>query len=325
MTWQIPWVISGISELPLDIARVMAYAATGGGEGIINATDLQVKALPTPGTSVTVGSGAFACLNRFGASVPQTYIGYNVGDDTVSIAAQGAGTRYDLVYAHITDPGQPGNPATPAAVETRVIQNVASTVKKLSDVPGYAGKSGLALALIAIPPSTSIITQLMITDLRQLVAQKRESYLRILSLDGASTPNQAFNTTGIWNTFPDQATWPIEIPSWATNMIISATANAVRAEGTTGGEWTGYARVRVGASTVSGNTYINSGINAGTVDTISYAMGTEKVIPTAMRGTTQTFLIENYKIGGSNATLWARAGTVVILNVLFFNRAETTA
>ena len=217
MTWKYPWAISGVDEIGLDVARVLAFTATGGAEGIVAPTDLKVTQLSTAGTSVQIAKGAFSCLNKYSTGVSESYIGYNDGTVTAPIASTSGSSRYDMVYAHITDPGQPNNPVTATQVQTRVIQGVPSTATKLSDVSGYSNVAGYALARILIPANTSAITNAMITDLRTILQPKQQSAIKVYN-----TPNSGSDTTVTTTMagFPSPASWNIPIPVWANRMTV---------------------------------------------------------------------------------------------------------
>ena len=60
-----PWAIGGEGiEHSANVARLLAYAAAGGIEGIIGTLDLEVRPLAVPGGSVRVAPGACFILNR---------------------------------------------------------------------------------------------------------------------------------------------------------------------------------------------------------------------------------------------------------------------
>ena len=169
MTWDLPWVASGSSEIPLDVARAFTYAATDGLSGIIGqpfSNVLKVTQTSTPSGSVQTAAGAFVAVSKFAGAVNESYVGRNDGTISTSVPSTTASSRSDLVYAHITDPGQAGQPATASVVETRVITGVPSNTTSLNSVSGYETQSGLALARIDRPSGTSTVTQAQIVDLR---------------------------------------------------------------------------------------------------------------------------------------------------------------
>ncbi len=319
MAWQIPWVISGVTEIPLDVARVMAYSATGGQEGVIGSTDLQVKQVATPTTSVTVGGGAFVCLNRYQSGTPQSYIGYNLGNITVPIVSAGATPRTDLVYAHIVDPGQTGGGSTAGPVETRVIQGVTSTVTQLNQVPGYANTAGLALARIAVPASGASITQAMITDLRALSQTKQADVVQVAAFASGSTERVV---TSSWGAFPSEASWSVSVPAWATRMAVVGQVAGLEVRGTSGQPFAGAVRAKMG-SQYSNTTDVNVTVTTGPRDTASTLVAGDRNVPTAERGTIQNFRLEAIKNSGA-AGLYSQYGTVIVFNIKFYNGTEVS-
>ena len=291
MTWQYPWVISGVTETPLDVARVLAYAATGGNEGVVGPADLQVKALGVPGASVNVLPGAAVCLNRFSLGSSQSYVANNVGNDNIAIGATGGGQRVDMVYVAIIDPGQPGNPTTASVAQTRVIQNVSPSAKKLSDVPGYTNVSGLALALITIPASTATITDAMITDLRYLVTSKsdRDVYFRTPT----STTTTSTTTTNVWTQFP-LASQIVTVPTWATVARVFAFINGLQYSG----QIYGYFRLKFDTQV---GTAVIYDLSTPTSDPSRFNMmvGGSFSIPAALRGTNVTISTEVMRVAGA--------------------------
>lgn len=318
MAWQIPWIISGVTEVPLDVARVMSYAATGGQEGVIGPTDLQVKSLATPGSSVTVDTGAFVALNRYAPGTTQSYIGYNVGQTTVAVPAAGVGGRVDLLAAIVVDPGQTGGGATAGPVETRIIQNVGANVTALNQVAGYANVAGYALARIATPASGGAITQAMITDLRALSQPRRSRVVQILNMG----PGSDENTVGAsWGLFPNLATWSIDIPTWATRMAVIGHVAGLEVRGTTGNGWVGKMRAKAGASKYTQETDVNVTVASGAKSTVSSLIAGDMAVAPSERGTVGTFRFEAVKNSGQG-TLYAQHGTVMVLEVTFYTATE---
>lgn len=222
MSWDsVPWFVGGGAQHSPEVARLLAYAATGGAEGVVAPTDLKVTALDVPAGAVRVLPGAGMVLNRAAGGGQQTYAARLPVADEVEIAATGSASgRSDLIVAQIEDPFMPGEPwqapADPAVgpyVFTRVIPNVPAGTTRLQDAPGFEGRSALTLARVDLPPSTGTVTAAMITDLRGLVAPRTK---RVLV--NAAMPASAANLTS--GTFVD---WPtggitVDVPSWAQKV-----------------------------------------------------------------------------------------------------------
>jgi hypothetical protein len=225
MSWDsVPWFIGGGAQHSPEVARLLAYAATSGAEGIVSPGDLKVQALSVPGASVRVMPGAGLVLNRATGGTSQSYVARNPIEDVVAIAATGSGAgRSDLIVAQIEDPFMPGepwqDPVDPTVgpyVYTRVISNVPAGTTRLQDVPGYSGRSAITLARVDIPASTGTITGAMIKDLRKLAQPRSVRELR----SNAPVPSNLTATTGT-------QTWPnyvptIECPAWANyaNILV---------------------------------------------------------------------------------------------------------
>lgn len=189
MTWQEAWVTAGVTEVPLDVARAVAYVGVSGREGVVGHSDLLVSPTGTPSAAITVAPGVFVTTSRFLGAAYESYIGRNVsGAVTTAVSNTSATSRTDLVYAHITDPGQAGQPATAAPVETRIITGVSAGITRLQDVPGYANQSGYALARITRPANTTTVQASHITDLRELLEDAISPIGQVTQYAGSSVP-----------------------------------------------------------------------------------------------------------------------------------------
>jgi microcystin-dependent protein len=169
MTWDLPWVASGSAEIPLDVARAFTYAATDGVSGIIGqpfSGVLKITQTASPSGNIQTAAGAFVAVSAFAGATTESYVGRNDATVTTSVPATTASSRSDLVYAHITDPSQAGQPSTASVVQTRIITNVPSNTTSLNSVSGYENQTGLALARIDRPAGTSTVSQSQIIDLR---------------------------------------------------------------------------------------------------------------------------------------------------------------
>lgn len=193
MTWEIPWVIAGVDEVPLAVARTMAYVTTAGREGVVASSHLQVTQTSTPSGSIQVATGVLVANNKFNNAAFESYVGRNYSTTvTTSVPATGGTSRTDLIYAHITDPGQSGHyptePTVAAPIETRVITNVSPTITRLQDHPGYEKQSGLALARITRPANTTTVQTSHITDLRVLLETATSPLGQVTMFAGGTVP-----------------------------------------------------------------------------------------------------------------------------------------
>lgn len=240
MTWDsVPWFVGGGAEHSPEVARLLAYAATNGAEGIVSPGDLKVAPLDVPGTSVRVLTGAALILNRAQSGDHQTYVGRLPVEDVVAIASTGSGAgRSDLIVAEIMDPFVPGSSfQTPDDVKvgpyirTRVISNVAAGT---TTVP--AGITGVALARIDLPASTGTVTADLIKDLRHLAQPRAMS--RVYGGPPGGTQVWTPASTAAWGDPYGMASLgfipPVEVPAWATHMDLIFTASVQTIAGSSG-------------------------------------------------------------------------------------------
>lgn len=160
----VPWMVGGGAKHSANIGRVLAYAATSGGEGVIAPNDLRVSPSSTPDAFVHVGVGAVAIPNRYGNARSESYIARASDVSDIRVGSTGSSARSDLIIARVRDP-QYGMPA-PASVADgpyifpEIVPGVPAGIIS-------AKALGLAepiygLARIDIPANTTTITEGMI-------------------------------------------------------------------------------------------------------------------------------------------------------------------
>ncbi len=260
----VPWFVGGGAQHSPEVARLLAFAATNGAEGVVLPGNLKVVATGTPSAQVQVRPGAGVILNRAVGGDLQTYMARNPTATTVSVAAtSSSGARSDLIVLQVEDPFMSGEPwQDPADVTVgpyvfvRVIPNVPNTTTRLQDVSGYEGRSAITLARIDIPVSTATITNAMITDLRS-VANPRETTVVAANL---GTVTGTMDSTAYQAFPPYQPT--LAVPDWATYARIDVTISQVQAAGNSNGF------VNLSARDTSGTTVI------GASDTMAYNVDT---------------------------------------------------
>lgn len=322
MSWDsVPWFVGGGAEHSPEVARLLAYAATSGAEGVVSPGDLKVLPLNVPGSSVRVSLGAALIRNRAAGGTAQTYVARNPIEDVVAIAATGSGGgRSDLIVAQIEDPfmaGEPWqDPADPKVgpyIFTRVISNVPAGTTSLQGLSGYRGRSAVVLARIDLPASTGTVTAGMIVDLRK-VALPRSS--RALSLQ-AGTVAQLNATTEV--SFP-QNRLAVAIPEWATRLTGVVTANGILQFGADEAMTT---RVRLGSSLYSAASVTDQDANAGDAQTRITLFGFTFDVPPEMRGTTQQLTFWSRRLyAGSTGRFASNLSTQIAFDV-FFEEATT--
>jgi hypothetical protein len=214
-----------------------------------------------------------------------------------------------MIVAKVEDPTVSGagwshNPLTEQLVYSRVISGVAGG----STAPP-AGISAIPLARIDIPVSTSAITQAMITDLRYMMNARRDRQLYAVNLTGG--PYNLLNSNTAFITWPTPASFSVPVPAWAVSARIICSwvqVKSVWVAGSTTGPFS-TVQFKLGTltsqtmtidsstTTSSTNPYRDTGL---CVDTLA--------IPLAMRGTTQTFVLQgkgNGPTGAGGAAYWS--------------------
>ncbi len=314
----VAWLVGGGAMHSVEVGRTLAYAATGGAQGVISPGDMKVNQLATPGSSVRVVPGGAVALSQSSGAGQQSYVFRNASETVVSIAATGSGSgRSDLIVARIEDPFAPGEPwTTPGDVTVgpyvfiRVISNVAPGTTTMP-----AGQTGVALARIDIPASTATITNAMITDLRYLARPRNQ---RAVEMNAVSASASVTAPTGIiWTDFRPL----IAVPSWATDVAVIATMSGIRQNP---GPCAGVYTLAFGPSGANQFRAANQSYNYVATDAGSsrvITIGGKGVIPTALRGTTCQFQIEATRASGTGS-LTTDTGSSVIFDVVFYEKAS---
>jgi hypothetical protein len=236
------------------VARLVAYLATGGRQGVLGALDLAVLPLSVPGQGVRVMPGAGVILNRALNAVSDSYVVRMPSQDTVTTVANGPGSvRSDLVIARIENPFISGEPwSTPVDVTTgpyiftRILQGVPAGTKSV-DVLGL-GYSAIPLARIDFPISTATVTAGMIKDLRSVVNPAALTPVPAPDADGETgdiernyiyvlCPSTGVAETGgdlhlashtAFHDWPIAATWTVTFPKWCTHVEFDLRVNNVQ-------------------------------------------------------------------------------------------------
>ena len=99
------WAIDGV-EVPAAVARAVAYASSGGAEGVVEPEGLKVAPLDVPSIQFRVLPGAALVRNRYAGGSLQTYAVLEQIQQSLPVVATGsAGGRSDLVIVRVTEPG----------------------------------------------------------------------------------------------------------------------------------------------------------------------------------------------------------------------------
>lgn len=310
MTWEgVPWMVVG-GEHSAEVARLLAFAAISGGEGVATPTDCKVVASAIPDGNIHIQPGAVGVLNRFPGGSSQAYLLRNVGDEVKAMTPQGSsGVRYDLVAVIVEDPQYPGQPA-PASVpdgpylRTVVYENVASGVTSLAEVD--ADQSGYALARVRFDASDGTVNNADITDLRKLLIPRSQRVLEsTLNANSVALTSAAFVT---WP--PAPAVFDIEIPAWATHATVLCHLAAIVAFPPS---FLGTSKIRLGA--LEGQLLAYDVDPDASAERMTFVIPMEFTIPSNMRGTTQSLYLQSQRtMGTGSLNTWAASHTVFDVN-----------
>lgn len=291
------WIGHGGAVHSPETMRLLAYVASGGAEGVINATDLPVTAQGSPNGTVAVGPGGAVLLNRSSGGASQSYVASNDASVNVTVPPTSGSARSDLLVLRVKDDqyspwSAPGDTVNGPYVDLFLVSNVANTVKTASELS--LGYTAIALARIDIPVSTTNITTAMIHDLRQ-IATPRTQVVTLTTNPGSVEALTSTATDGV--AFPAaSAAWTVDVPSWASKAVVRA-------------DWS----LAAPAGNALGSLWARIGLLAGThVDTqaVAYntpgAAGTSRyptfvldtvVIPVGLRGVAGVALSLRGKLG----------------------------
>lgn len=302
----VPIAVTGATHTAQQF-RMMIRDLASGAQGVTEGDDLKVTALAVNGSGVQISDGS-AVIAGAASPVQGSYSAYNIGADTVPIAATGGTSRSDMVILRVEDPEYEGNrdPAVDPIVFFEVVSNVSSTA---TAVP--AGYSAIPLARIDIPASTATITNAMITDLRRVANPRRERRMYTQSpsgtsaLIGGSTTYSYFSTASGWN---------IPVPTWATKAVVRIDVSPIRY--TVNNFW-GRLSATFGASRTLQPIYLDDDQGTGT-RRISSVVADTLTIPSTYRGTTQLLRVQAAAVESGNlGRISIDGGTTLVADVEF--------
>ncbi|WP_029090101.1 hypothetical protein [Brevibacterium album] len=230
----VPWFIGGAAEHSAEAARQQAWSATQGRTGVSTPSSLLVSATPTPSGSVRISAGGAAMESTYQGASQQSYTVRNGAMITVPVPANNSSSTVTrIVGIEVRDPQYMG--AYPPDREKGPYVFASATLPAFSS--GFRHPYVL-LATIRMPANTSVVTNAMITDARELLNPRREEVVHARPRVAADDSNQNFLTgrraTG-GEYFPGGAGYANEfttrIPTWATMMIIESGWLSVRMDG----------------------------------------------------------------------------------------------
>jgi hypothetical protein len=212
-----------------------------------------------------------------------------------------------MVILRVEDPEYEGtlNPATDNINYFQVISNVSSSATAIPD-----GRTGIPLARIDIPASTSTITDAMITDLRQIANPRRQRTQFVHSPTGTSAAIN--NSNGSYSYFSTEAGWTIAIPSWASKAIVSIDIAQLKYSVA---QFIGLLRATFGASLSLQSVTLDD--NQTAVRRVSTFVADTLTIPDAYRGTSQLLRPQATGTTGNTGTVQVDSSTTFRYDVEF--------
>lgn len=285
--------------------RLLVRDLARGAEGVTEGDDLKVTQRGTPGAGVTVSDGSGVIQGRVNAYQGH-YAVCNTGSSNVDIASTSASPRSDMLIVRVEDPEYEGtlNPATDAICYFQIISGVSSSATAIPD-----GRTGIPLARIDIPASTSTITNAMITDLRK-VANPRRERTRYLYSPASLTE---FSGDGTFRTLGGSgAPWTIPVPAWATKAIVSVDVAGLRLSTN---PIFGQVRFLLGSS-LTGQA-VNIDDNATGVRRITAMTADTLTIPSGYRGTNQVLTPQFTGQTGYGGKIGYDTATTILADVEF--------
>ncbi|WP_461634952.1 hypothetical protein [Glutamicibacter soli] len=299
-----PWFVGGGAQHSPEVARLLAYAATSGAEGIVEPASLAVKAQSTPNGTVAVRPGAALIVNRYAGGTQQTYVLRNASSTSVTIPATGSGGgRTDAIVARILDPQYEGSaPTDPVTFNYARLERIGSVPGNLKNISQLGlTYPAILLAKITIPASTGTITNGMIADLREVAIPRVLDVVRANPIVAGDAGLTLTATRANGEAFPNAGgTQLFDIPDWATRAQIRAYWTQVRYPGSknhVGKYWVEYGPGVGGLNGTqdrerSTQRFSFNSDTAANVVREQWMMADDVYIPAAYRGTTQNFVMK---------------------------------
>ena len=340
----VPWAVGGGAVIPEDVARMIPYFMFNKTEGVLGATDLEVKALATPGGSVRISPGGFVVLGRGSGQFYEAYMGKNPDDHVVAVAPNNtASARSDLLIARVIDPyiaGSPWNIPTDRAngpyVEPFIVQGVPSTTRTVRSLGN--NWSAIDLARIDIPANTATIQTSHIVSLRNRVSAAppqvppptmpppvQDIDITIINpenefftlINGPTTEQTLPSASqNIWRNWPAASEVVVPIPPWATMMDVQFSLLNTQVDDDVWGE----TRVEIGSGEAySASTTYDFNKSTGW-ERIQVFAGGRMAIPSSMRGKNKRFRVNARSLDVAPAepgTLKVDRGSLIRLEVTF--------
>lgn len=300
-----PIMVNGATH-PAEQFRMLVRDLSNGAEGITQGDDLKVTQRATPGGGVLVGDGSGIVRGRANA-FQGSYAVCNVGAADVPISSTGGTGRSDMLILRVEDPQYEGsvNPATGQVCYFQIISGVSSSATTIPD-----GRTGIPLARIDIPASTSTITNAMIVDLRKCANPRRLTRMYTHSPTGDSSPIGSSTTYSYFSTEPGQN---IAIPDWATTVRARIDVASIRYSVA---DFFGNLRATFGASLTLQSVGLDDD-QGNSIRKIPGIVADDLTVPSAYRGTTQLLRAQANGNSGNAGRINVSTATTFIYTVEF--------
>ncbi|WP_331764833.1 hypothetical protein [Streptomyces sp. NBC_01238] len=305
--YQVPILVNGATH-SAEQFRALVQDLARGAEGITQGGDLKVTQLSTPGVSVQVGDGSGLVRGRV-QPFQGTYSVRNQGSATVPIAATGGSGRSDMLILRVEDPQYEGS-LDPAKDQVNYFQIISGVSASATTIPD--GRTGIPLARIDIPASTSTITNAMIKDIRQVANARQQRTLLTQSPTALST--DIGGETGTFTNFSTSPGWSIAVPDWASTVVLSLSVGQIRYNG---GNYFGKIRATFGSSLTVQPVNLDDNQTAG-VRRATIVLGDTLTIPAAYRGTSQTLRFQASGVTPNPGKVGVDGSTTLIADVTFY-------
>jgi hypothetical protein len=291
--------------------RMMVRDMVSAAEGITEGDDLKVTQRGTPGSGVQVGDGSGVVRGRYNANQGH-YSVCNIGSALVDVSATGGSPRSDMVILRVEDPEYEGtlDPEVDQINYFQIISNVSSSATTIPD-----GRTGIPLARIDIPASTSTITNAMIVDVRQVANPRTQRKMTLQT--PASISTEITGSASVYSYFTTAAGWTITIPDWATTATIKIDAYQIRYSTA---PFYGGLKATFGSSLTIPSINLDdnqTGIRRGTV-----GLGDTVTLPDAYRGTSQLLRLQAAGFATNTGKVSVDASTSLFVDVEFTEAAR---
>jgi hypothetical protein len=289
-----------------ELYRVLAAVAGEREGGVLGLNDCKVVPLAVPGAGVNVNPGVAVIPCRIAGMVDQFYVARIPTQDTAGVTATGAGSGRTDLEVYVVDP-PPANPNT----FVRVLSNVGAggtlpaPVTNRATALAYLAAQGLSaepLGLVVLLASTATVNAGNITDLRKVARPRKDRSLYTVN------PGAVSNLTTVSPAWQDWTMAPtVDVPSWATRLVVSAHVRCRldRSTTTVNGTAAGYLRVRLGGTSgapvaVSQSVaYDEFAAFADGVARVSVDVADIITVPASLRGQTVTMALQGNKSSGN--------------------------